>query len=170
LGEPLGLRWWMTIRLCGSTLLLAALSGVFGLQASSGLDKQTEDRELAAFRLSMEKLRQAAQVDKLLDKLSQTDPSLKNATQFVKQGGVLSIDETVNRIDEHPQARATIENAGFSTRKYVLTKYCFERSTQALFVQDDPRERSHPPGASKENVAFVKKHLKEINRLFSENP
>jgi hypothetical protein len=48
--------------------------------------------------------------------------------------------------------------------------FCFEQSTQALFLKDDAGERHYPPAVSRENVVFVKKHLREINRLFSENP
>jgi hypothetical protein len=154
-----------------ATVLMAVWAAVgFGLQATSRTDKQHGDGELAAFRLSMEKLRKAAQAGKILEKLSETNPSLKSATQLTKQSGLLSIDETVSRINDHPQARNAIESSGLSTKNYVLTMFCFEQSTQALFLKDDAGERHYAPGVSKENVVFVKKHLRQINRLFSEYP
>src|SRR5260370_26334050 len=85
-----------------ATVVLAVCSTIgFGFQASSGADKQHGDRELAAFRLSMEKLRQAAQPGKALEKLAETDPSLRSATQFAKQTGRVSVNEKVSRIDDH---------------------------------------------------------------------
>ena len=88
--------------------------------------------------------------------------------QFDKQKGPQSVDDAVNRIDGHPRARTAIQSAGLSTRDYVLTMYCFVQSTMALFLKEDGGEKHDPPGASEENVMFVKNHLKEINRLFSD--
>ena len=142
----------------------------FGLQVVSPANKKGDTRrELATFRLSMEELRKAARAGKVLEKLSKTDASLKSAAQLAKQGP-LSIDVMVSQIDDHPQARTAIESAGLSTKKYVLTMYCFQQSAQALFLKDSSNEKHHIPGASKENVAFVRKNLKEINRLFSQDP
>jgi hypothetical protein len=163
---------WRTIRKAQAiATILTALVGTavgFGLQARA--NEQDSLRELAAFHLSMEKLRTAAQAGKALEKLSENDPSLKSATQFSRQRGLLSIDDSVSRIDDHPQARTAIGRTGLSIRDYVLTMYCFEQSTQALFFKGHAGEVHDLPGASRENVLFVKDHLKEINRLFSENP
>ena len=78
----------------------------------------------------------------------------------------------MTRIDDHSRARAAIQSAGLSPRDYVLTMYCFEQSTQALFLKEKENagERQYPPGASEANVGFVRNHLKEINRLFSDEP
>ena len=166
------MRMWRTIRNrhATATVALAWTALGFGLQVTSAANKQNILREVEAFHLSIENLRKAARAGRALDKLSETAPSLRKAMQFTKSAGLLSIDETVSQIDDHPQARTVIESAGLSTRKYVLTMYCFEQSAQALFLKDNSDEKRHTPGASKENVAFVKKNLKEINRLFSQDP
>lgn len=152
-----------------TVLLTAWLAWGLGSQATSGADQRSL-RELAAFRLSMGKLSKAAQANKTLEKLSEDDPALKRLTQFDKQKGPQSIDDVVARIGDHPRARAAVEGAGLSARDYVLTMYCFEQSTQALFQKESTGGKNYPPGASKENVGFVRNHLKEINRLFSDIP
>ena len=141
-----------------------------GPQVIGDADRKKSLHELAAFRLSMEKLSKAATAGKILEKLAETDPSLKGVAQFDKRKSPQSIDEAVNRIDGHPRARTAIQSAGLSTRDYVLTMYCFAQSTLALFLKEDGGEKHDPSGASEENVAFVKNHLKEINRLFSDQP
>ncbi len=164
---------WKAIRnqRASATVLLAGwVACGFISQSTPGLDRQRSLRGLVHFRLSMEKLRKAAQAGKILEKLSETDSSLTNMSQFDRQKGALAIDETVARIDENPQARTVIESAGLSTRDYVLTLYCFERSTQALFLKQGVGEKHYPPGASERNVKFVRDHLKEINSLFSGRP
>src|SRR5260370_7676848 len=118
----------------------------------------------------MGKLNNAGQASKALERLSETDPSLKGVAQFDKQKGPQSIAEVVTRIDEHPQARTAIESAGLSTRDYVLTMYCFEQSAQALFLKEEAGEKHFPPGSSEENVLFVNNHLKEITPLFPHHP
>jgi hypothetical protein len=145
-------------------------AGGSDLQATPATNKQNSQRELAAFPLSMEKLRQAAQTSKILATLSETDPSLKTAIGFLEQKASQFLDEAVSRIDEHARARTAIESTGLSTKRYVLTMYCLELSTRALFLNADAGEKHHLPGASSENLAFVKNHLPEINRLFSESP
>ena len=166
---------WRTLRSWrnfSTFLLLPALwtGWGFGLQATPATNKQNSQRELAVFRLSMEKLRQAAQASKILATLSETDPSLKTAIGSLQQKSSQFLDEAVSRIDKHTRARTAIESTGLSTKKYVLTMYCFEQSTQALLLNADAGKEHHVPGASRENVAFVKNHLPEINRLFSESP
>lgn len=142
----------------------------FGSRATSGTDKQKILRELAAFRLSMDKLGKAAQAGRALESLSETDGSLKGVAQFDKDKGFQAIDEAVDRIDANAQARTAIQSAGLSTRDYVLTMYCFVQSTQQLFVKEEKGKKQYPAGASEENVVFVRNHLKEINRLLSDEP
>ena len=151
-------------------LLALGLVFCFGSRATSGTDKQEILRELAAFRLSMDKLSKAAQAGRALESLSEIDSSLKGVAQFDKDKGSQAIAEAVGRIDAHPEARTAIQSAGLSTRDYVLTMYCFVQSTQALLVREDKGRKQYPPGASEENVVFVRNHLKEINRLFSDKP
>jgi hypothetical protein len=118
----------------------------------------------------MDKLSKAVQAGRALENLSQTDSSLKGVAQFDNDKGSQAIDEAANRIDAHPEARTAIQSTGLSTRDYVLTMYCFVQSTKELFLSRDGARKSYPPGASEENVVFVKNHLREINRLFSDNP
>jgi len=160
--------WVVRIALVVSLVAGAAYS--LGPQATDDTNRKKSLHELAAFRLSMEKLSKAATAGKILEELAETDPSLKGVAEFDKQKGPQSVDQAVNRIDGHPQAQKAIQSAGLSTRDYVLTMYCFVQSTLALLLKEDGGEKRDPPGASEENVVFVKNHLKEINRLFSDKP
>jgi hypothetical protein len=171
--ETVGTQTWRTLShrpAMGAVLLTTWMAWGFGSHTISGIDPQNSTRELVAFHLSMAKLSKAAQASKTLEKLSETDPSLKGVAQLQKQKGPQSIAEAVARIHDHPQARTAIEGAGLSTRDYVLTMYCLEQSTQALFLKQAAGEKPYPPGASKNNIIFVRNHLKEINRLFNDRP
>jgi hypothetical protein len=162
-------------RTATAVLVTACTALGLALQASSGNYKQKQNTpDLASFRLSMDNLNKAAQATKVLEKLSETDPSLKGVGQFDKQKGLQSIAGAVSRIDDHPRARTAVADTGLSSRDYVLTMYCLEQSAEALFLKSDagekPGEKHCSRGTSQENVRFVKKHLKEINQLFSDKP
>lgn len=148
---------------------IVVLWAAFALVPWSTADAERNSlRELAAFRLSMDKIRRASEVGKALEKLSKADASLKGVARFDQLQDPLSLDEAVRRVGSHPQAVEAIRNAGLSTRDYVLTMYCFVKTTEVLFLPESVRQTSYPPGVSKENIVFVKNHLEEINRLFSD--
>jgi hypothetical protein len=71
----------------GAVLLTTWMAWGFGSHTISGIDPQNSTRELVAFHLSMAKLSKAAQASKTLEKLSETDPSLKGVAQLHKQKG-----------------------------------------------------------------------------------
>ena len=153
-----------------AVLVTACTALGLALQANSGNHKQENAPDLTSFHLSMDKLSKAAQASKVLEKLSEADPSFKGVAQFDKHKGPQAVAEGVSRIDDHPQARTAVVDTGISTRDYVLTMYCHEQSTEALFLKNDARQKHYAPGTSEENVRFVKRHLKQINRLFSDKP
>jgi len=58
-------------------LLAACAAYALGPQVTSDAHRRNSLHELAAFRLSMEKLSKAATAGKILERLAEADPSLK---------------------------------------------------------------------------------------------
>ena len=97
----------------------------FGIQTTSSADQRSL-RELSAFRLSLEKLSKTAEASKILEKLSEGDPSLKCMTQFDKTRGhspsmTWSIELTTIR---EPERRSK----GPGSRSEITSLRCTELS------------------------------------------
>lgn len=75
-----------------------------------------------------------------------------------------SISELVARIDAVPEAKAAIKSAGISTREYVVLGLSLFQNGVAAWALDQPGGQL-PPGVSRANVDFCKKHEASIQKL-----
>jgi hypothetical protein len=75
-----------------------------------------------------------------------------------------SLDEVVARVDAVPGAKAAIQSAGLSTREYMLFSLSLLQNGMAAWATSQPGG-TLPPGVSKSNVDFVKKHDAELKQL-----
>jgi hypothetical protein len=70
----------------------------------------------------------------------------------------------VARIDAVPGARDAIGSAGMTTREYVVFSWSLLQNGLAAWAISQPGGKL-PPGVSKANVDFYKKHEAELQRL-----
>jgi hypothetical protein len=75
-----------------------------------------------------------------------------------------SIDQVVAKINAAPAAKAAIQSAGLSTREYVVLSFSLLQTGLAAWAVDQPGGKL-PPGTSKANVDFYKKHEADMKQL-----
>ena len=78
--------------------------------------------------------------------------------------GFRSLSESVARIDAVPEAKAAIHSAGMTTREYVVFGLSLFQNGVAAWALDQPGGQL-PPGVSRANVDFCKKHEAAIQKL-----
>ena len=78
-----------------------------------------------------------------------------------------SLDEMAAKLDSVPGARAAIQSAGMTSREYMVFSLSLLQNGMAAWAVSQPGG-TLPPGASRANVDFLKKHdaeLKQLERL-----
>jgi hypothetical protein len=74
------------------------------------------------------------------------------------------LSESVGRIDAVPAAKAAIHSAGMTTREYVVFGLSLFQNGVAAWALDQPGGQL-PPGVSRANVDFCRKHEAAIQKL-----
>lgn len=79
-------------------------------------------------------------------------------------GDSQSIDQMTAKLNASPGAKAAIQSAGMTTREYVVFTWSLLQTGLAAWAVDQPGGKL-PPGTSKANVDFYKKHAAELQQL-----
>lgn len=75
-----------------------------------------------------------------------------------------SIDQMAARLAAVPGAQAAVQSAGMSVREYVVFSMSLLQNGLAAWAVDQPGGKL-PPGVSRANVDFIKKHGAELKQL-----
>jgi hypothetical protein len=75
-----------------------------------------------------------------------------------------SLDEMAAKLDRVPGAKAAIQSAGMTSREYVLFSLSLLQNGLAAWAVSQPGGVL-PPGVSRANVDFLKKHDAELKKL-----
>lgn len=75
-----------------------------------------------------------------------------------------SLDDMVAKLNSVPGVTAAIESAGMTTREYVVFSWSLGLNGLAAWALSQPGGKL-PPGMSKANVDFYKKHEAELQQL-----
>ena len=133
-----------------STLLVAFMVSLFlpGLAAPEDRDTQ----EVQGYVLSEAGLAKFAQATKklaaMLDGMNDTCDEDSDST---------SLNDMVAKLNAKPDAKAAIQSAGMTTREYVVFSMSLLQNGLAAWALSQPGG-TLPPGVSKANVDFYKKH------------
>ena len=75
-----------------------------------------------------------------------------------------SLDQMTAKVNAAPGAKAAIQSAGMTTREYVVFTWSLLQTGLAAWAVDQPGGKL-PPGTSKANVDFYKKHEADLKQL-----
>jgi hypothetical protein len=76
----------------------------------------------------------------------------------------VSLDQMAARLDAVPGAKAALQSAGMTSREYALFSMSLLQNGLAAWAASQPGG-ALPPGVSKANIDFLKKHDAEIKQL-----
>jgi hypothetical protein len=153
-----------------TSLLLTCGLLAYGPQAEAGnLDR----RELAAYRLTatvFERFRDASQQIAIV---MARDASFRAAPLFsheiVRGGDVTEVSATLEgRLRNHAAISHALSAVPISARDYTKFALTLVAARLALGFLESGVLKAVPPGAATENVAFVRAHRAEVDRLFTE--
>jgi hypothetical protein len=149
----------LALSVCGKTVARAAQAPQ---QASA------EQKEVANFRLSKDKLNKYEAAVKAYDKLVAANPGLKK--QMDTESGANdhnTVAGSVAVIEKHPPVVDAIKSAGLSTREYVVMTYALINTDMAVGMKKKGMIKEYPASVSPANVTFVEQNYSRINALMS---
>jgi len=149
-----------------SGLLAAVVTAAISLpQVAAGQDRDTQ--EVLSYQLTEAGLAKFTQATRKLAAL----PGACDEDDTDEDSDAQSLDQMVAKLNAAPGAAAAIQSAGMSTREYVVFSWSIMQNGMASWAMSQPGG-TLPPGVSKANVDFFRKHdaeLKAIGKLDESN-
>jgi hypothetical protein len=75
-----------------------------------------------------------------------------------------SIDDAAAKLNASPAAKAALQSAGLTAREYVVFTFSLLQTGLGAWAADQPGGKL-PPGTSKANVDFYRKHQADLKKL-----
>ncbi len=155
----------------GMTMLkIAGIRGTLALLAASAIwippaavAEDADTREVQAYVLTEAALAKYVQATRNLAAKAHGVPGDCD-DDSESQSQSQSISQTVAKMNAVPGVRAAIQNAGMTTREYIVFSWSVLQNGMIAWALDQPGGKL-PPGASMANVNFYRKHAAEIQRL-----
>jgi hypothetical protein len=140
----------------------ALLAGTMMLLIETGLaqPQDADAREVLRYTLTEAGLAKYSQATRQLAAL----PDRERAACDEDDTDAGSLDEMAARLDGVPGASAAIRSAGMTSREYVLFSMSLLQNGMAAWAASQPGG-ALPPGVSRANVDFLKKHDAELKQL-----
>ena len=170
-------RRWLLVALVG-----AAAGGCDGAgerespAAALAVDQATDDavsagesaREIAAYRLTTERVERWFAAQDELDALVAGDPGIEARLRGARtwRGGEAALDDAAARLEGEPEVRAAIERAGLSARDFVMTALALHQALLAAGPGAPPELRR----LAARNVGFVSEHADVLRRYADGRP
>jgi len=163
-------------RVFAAARTVAAVFAVLLITASLGLGQQApqlskEDRHtLETYVLSLDKLNKAIAVQKDINKIVATDPSIENS---MKQVSGETLEQQFKRMDSNPKIANALHKAGLVARDWRLTQACAATAYMVAKTKKDggsPEQmeqvmKMFPWKPSPEQLAFVDEHHAEMGKF-----
>lgn len=113
-------------------------------------------REIAAYRLTAERIERWFLAQESLDALVASDPGIEARLRGARtwRGGATALGDAAARLEREPEVRAAIEGAGLSTRDFVMTALALHQALLAAGPGGPPELRR----LAARNVRFVSEH------------
>ena len=141
--------------------LLAASAMLFAVpHVASAEDENAEIQKVLDYRLTDAGLAKYVEATKRLEAL----PAAKERACEDEDTEVESLEDIAAAIDAVPGAKAALRSAGMTAQEYVLFSLSLLHNGLAAWALSQPGS-TLPPGVSKANVDFIKKHEAELKQL-----
>ncbi|MGH7717436.1 MAG: hypothetical protein ACREON_01145 [Gemmatimonadaceae bacterium] len=136
--------------------------------SSSGGSLTGDVREVANYRLSMDKVEKWVAAMSNLQTLSENDPELKRWAESQDMGNNASLRDMQERLESTPKIRRAIERAGISTEDFVLTQIALLQAAMVHGIQKSGAAAKNvplPEGVSEDNVKFFRENEARLTEL-----
>jgi hypothetical protein len=149
---------------------LAAIAfGVAVAGAPLAAQNDADVKAIESFRLTMPVLNRMAQVQENMYATVKAHPELAKKYADEKDGDeedAKTLDDMARRLDKVPEFKAALIKAGFTPRSYmVATMAMFQAAMTAAVLEMPGADRSKVSANTMANVAFLKAHAAEMQRM-----
>ncbi len=153
---------------CVAAFALFATSS-FAAQAQKATDDDPDDKEIATYALSMDKIRHLASATSELKDWEQKNPDLAKGMDGDELKNAGSITEQAKVFDaKFPQGTAILKKNGFSTKEYLVALYAFIQAAMIVSF----KKAGQAPDVDKlngvvnpANVDLIEKNWDEVEKL-----
>lgn len=138
---------------------------------STDATAKADARAMESYRLTPAVLGKLAKVQDNMYAMLKADPSLvkkyaKQKDESNEEDQPQTIDAMAKKLDEIPELKRAITKSGMTTREYMLASLAMFQAMMASAVMEMPgADKSKVPATVKTNVAFLKAHKAEMDRL-----
>jgi hypothetical protein len=144
-------------------------SSTFAAQAQKTADDDADLKELAAYSLSMEKIRNLVTTTKELKEWEQQNPDLAKGMDDSAFKNAASISEQAKVFDSKlPQASAIIKKNSFSTREYLVALYAFIQAEMVVSLKkagQAPDNDKLSGAVNPANLELIEQNWDEVEKL-----
>ncbi|NUO64033.1 MAG: hypothetical protein HOQ12_03150 [Gemmatimonadaceae bacterium] len=136
---------------------------------------QADARAMERYRLTPAVLAKLARVQDNMYAMLKADPSLvkkyaKQKDESNEEDEPQTIDAMAKKLDEVPELKRAITRSGITTREYMLASLAMFQAMMASAVMEMPgADKSKIPATVSANVAFLKAHKAEMDRMNARN-
>ena len=147
------------------TVVLTAVLMAAGTPAQTKNSETDEagQKELYNYVLSMDKIQKIASATQALQVVAKQHPELNEG------GSAKSLDQTVQRFEQYPDAVAILSKNGLTPRKYTVGFMTMLQATMAVGFKKSGTYKEYPPDmlkqVSKANLDFVEQHWDAIQKM-----
>lgn len=149
-------------------LMLIATEGHTGPRASQ---VDADDKELASYRLSMDKVRKLVEFQRAVNKAAAADPGLRKRVTANDSPSGESIAEMVRRLESEPKMAAITRSVGTTPKDLVLTTISLMQVAMVVQLRKvgAPPPKELQAGLAKANLDLWRANSAEIERLMEEH-
>ncbi len=133
--------------------------------AAPAAAQQSEKAELAAYRLTSDKLDRYAAANRSLAQVMKDHKNDPDAAKSENDGD--SISGAVRHLDKIAPAAAAIRSAGLTTREYVMTGFAILSSAMVVEFKRNGTIKEYPDTVNKANAEFVEQNYDKIKAIMA---
>lgn len=152
-----------------SCRLAVMVCGVAAAGAPLAAQSDADVKAVEAFRLTTSVLDRMAQVQENMYATVKAHPELAKKYAEAEdddEEDAKTLDDMARRLDRVPEFKAALIKAGFTPRGYMVATMAIFQAAMTAAVLDMPgADRSKVPANTMANVAFLKAHAAQMQRL-----
>jgi hypothetical protein len=152
--------------------LVLGAAAVATAAGSADAQSSPDERDIAAYTLTMPAMRKAGMATERMLELVLRDEGLARELETLAQeedeSDAQSIADIVAAYDRMPKLKGAITGTGLSVREYVVMQLAMMQAAIVVGFQDPENSGKAitiPDGVSKANVAFVRANWDELQRM-----
>ena len=151
-----------------TVVLTAAVASPSTAQTGTSARVDADVKEIQEYRLTSATLTKLGQVQENLYAVMKAHPELGKryaGSKEDREDEPKTLDDMAKRFDRIPEVKQAIAKSGFTPRQYMLATMAMLQAAMGAAMEIPGADKSKIPPAAQANIAFMKAHKTEIDRM-----